>query len=77
MGNMPQDPSSPLPHAAVPPGFTRPPESSGHPRADDDIQERRGLWTRFKAWFARPTPKRDSYVSNVTNPDDRRFIPRR
>jgi hypothetical protein len=38
---------------------------------------RLGLWRRLKAWFARPAPKRDSYVSDVTNPDDRRFIPRR
>ena len=46
--------------------------------ADEGIHERRhGLWTRLKAWFARPAPKRDSYVSNETNPDDRRFIPRR
>jgi hypothetical protein len=44
----------------------------------EGIQKRRpGLWTRLKAWFARPAPKRDSYVSNVVNPDDRRFIPRR
>jgi len=46
--------------------------------SDEGIQSRRpGLWMRLKAWFARPAPKRDSYVSNVTNPDDRRFIPRR
>jgi hypothetical protein len=44
----------------------------------EGIHERRpGLWTRLKAWFARPAPKRDSYVSNVTNADDRRFLPRR
>ena len=56
-----------------------PPEPSGRPRhSDEGIQERRpGLWTRLKAWFARPAPERDSYVSNVTNPDDRRFLPRR
>ena len=35
------------------------------------------FWKRLKAWFARPAPKRDSYVSNVVDPDDRRFIPRR
>jgi hypothetical protein len=40
-------------------------------------ESRSGLWTRLKAWFGRPAPKRDSYVSNVTDPDDRRFIPRR
>jgi hypothetical protein len=40
-------------------------------------RQRRDLWRRLKAWFARPAPKRDSDVSNVTNPDDRRFIPRR
>ena len=32
---------------------------------------------RLKAWLRRPAPDRDSYVSDVTNPDDRRFIPRR
>jgi hypothetical protein len=42
---------------------------ANHPR-------RPGRWTRLKAWFGRPAPKRDSYVSNVTDPDDRRFIPR-
>jgi hypothetical protein len=42
---------------------------ASHPR-------RHSLWARLKAWFARPAPKRDSYVSNVTDPDDRRFIPR-
>ena len=46
--------------------------------SDKDARERRpGFWARLKAWFARPAPKRDSYVSNVVNPDDRRFIPRR
>ena len=55
-----------------------PKEASERPRySDDGIQDRRGLRARLKAWFARPSPKRDSYVSNVTNPDDRRFIPRR
>jgi len=48
------------------------------PTEGGDVQERRpGLWSRLKAWFARPAPKRDSYVSNAVNPDDRRFIPRR
>jgi hypothetical protein len=71
MGNMPQD--SPLP-----PGFSKPAEASEHPPySHEGVQEQRGLWARFKAWFARPTPHRDSYVSDVTNPDDRRFIPRR
>jgi hypothetical protein len=55
-----------------------PPEHCAPRDSDGDIQERRpGLWSRLKAWFARPAPKRDSYVSNVVNPDDRRFIPRR
>ncbi len=34
-------------------------------------------WARLKAWFTREPGRHDSYVSNVTNPDDRRFIPRR
>lgn len=28
-------------------------------------------------WLEREPRRHDSYVSNVTNPDDRRFIPRR
>ena len=77
MGNMPKDPPPPAPHVAVAQGFSKPPEPSQRPRySDEGIQERRGLWTRLKVWFARPAAKRDSYVSNLTNPDDRRFIPR-
>jgi hypothetical protein len=46
--------------------------------SDEDTPERRpGLWTRLRDWFARPAPKRNSYVSNVVDPDDRRFTPRR
>jgi hypothetical protein len=53
-------------------------EPSERPRSSDEgVQERHGLWSRVKAWFARPAPKRNSFVSDVTNPDDRRFIPRR
>jgi len=44
---------------------------------DEGVQQRRNAWTRLKAWFAREPGRHDSYVSNVTNPDDRRFIPRR
>jgi hypothetical protein len=51
--------------------------SAGTSSGADGERERRSRWARFKAWFWRPTPKRDSYVSNVTNPDDRRYIPRR
>ena len=48
-------------------------------REDEALQghKKPPIWTRLKAWFARPAPKRDSYVSNVVDPDDRRFIPRR
>ena len=44
---------------------------------DEDVQRSRSAWARLKAWFAREPGRHDSYVSNVTNPDDRRFIPRR
>ncbi|HEY8236855.1 MAG TPA: hypothetical protein VIF85_09460 [Gaiellaceae bacterium] len=55
-----------------------PPEHWRPRNSEEGAQERRpGLWTRLKAWFARPAPKRDSYVSNVVNPEDRRYIPRR
>ena len=43
----------------------------------DTARKRRGVWARLKAWFAKEPGRHDSYVSNVTNPDDRRFIPRR
>jgi hypothetical protein len=44
---------------------------------DEGAQRRGSAWARVRAWFARDAVRRDSYVSNVTNPDDRRFIPRR
>jgi hypothetical protein len=44
---------------------------------DEGVQPRRSVWARLKAWFASEPGRHDSYVSNVTNPDDRRFIPRR
>jgi hypothetical protein len=74
-----RDPELPPSHAQAKEAFGMPREPSERSRhSDEGIQERRpGLWTRLKAWFDLPAPKRDSYVSNVTNPDDRRFIPRR
>jgi len=78
MGNVSKDPELPSSHAEAAEAFGMPTEHWGPRYSDEDTQERRpGLWTRLKAWFARPGPRRDSYVSNVTNPDDRRFIPRR
>jgi hypothetical protein len=44
---------------------------------DDGVIERRSLWARVKAWVGKEPGRHDSSVSNVTNPDDRRFIPRR
>jgi hypothetical protein len=78
MSNERDLPRQPPPHPAVAPGFSapkQPAEDASYGR--DGARERRSAWKRFKAWFSRPTPKRDSYVSNVKNPDDRRFIPRR
>lgn len=66
------------PHPAVAPGFSMPKEPAERPSySDEGVQERHSAWERLKAWFRRPAPDRDSYVSDVTNPDDRRFIPRR
>jgi hypothetical protein len=58
----------------------RPPPSHFETTEDASAEtsdERRGWLSRLRTWFRRPAPQRDSYVSNVTNPDDRRFIPRR
>ena len=78
MSNVSKDPELPPSHAEAAEAFRMPPEHWGPRYSDENIGEGRpGLRTRLKAWFARPAPKRDSYVSNVTNPDDRRFIPRR
>jgi hypothetical protein len=57
-----------------PPSHDETTEEASAPEMSD---ERRGWLSRLRAWFRRPAPQRDSYVSNVTNPDDRRFIPRR
>jgi hypothetical protein len=79
MGNSEADrPHIPPPHPGVAPGFSMPKEPAEHPDyGDEGVQQRRNAWTRLKAWFAREPGRHDSYVSNVTNPDDRRFIPRR
>jgi hypothetical protein len=79
MGNMSKDPELPPSHAKAAEAFGMPPEpSEGSRNSDRGLQERRpGLWMRLKAWFARPAPKRGGALSNVTNPDDRRWIPRR
>jgi hypothetical protein len=78
MSNERDRPRQPPPHPAVAPGFSAPKQPAEDASyGSDGARERRSAWKRFKAWFSRPTPKRDSYVSNVTNPDDRRFIPRR
>ena len=77
MGNVSKDPEIPASHADAAEAPGMPPEHWGPRFSDEGIWERRpGLWTRLRAWFGRPAPKRDSYVSNVTDPDDRRFIPR-
>ena len=67
MGNVSNDPELPPSHPEAAEASGMPPEHWGPRYSDEDIQER----------HARPAPKRDSYVSNVVNPDDRRFIPRR
>ena len=78
MGKVSKDPEIRSTHAEASGALGTPPEHWGPRYSDEGIGERRpGLWTRLKAWFDRPAPKRDSYVSNVTDPDDRRFIPRR
>jgi hypothetical protein len=78
MGNVSKDPDVPPSHAEGAEALGMPPEHWRPRNSEEGAQERRpGLWTRLKAWFARPTPKRDSYVSNVVNPEDRRYIPRR
>jgi hypothetical protein len=48
-----------------------------HDDGNEGVRRRRSAWARLKAWFAKEPGRHDSYVSNVTNPDDRRFIPRR
>ena len=78
MGDVSQDPEIPASHAHAAEALGKPTEHWAPQDSDEGIVERPpGLWTRLKAWFDRPAQKRDSYVSNVTDPDDRRFIPRR
>jgi hypothetical protein len=77
MGNEMDRPHLRPPHGDVPPGFSMPKEATTPRLGDDGVHDRRSWWTRVRAWFAKEPGRHDSYVSNVTNPDDRRFIPRR
>ena len=78
MSNERDRPHLPPPHPGVAPGFSMPKQPAERPDfGDDGVIERLSFWARVKAWFGKEPGRHDSSVSNVTNPDDRRFIPRR
>ena len=69
MSKEPEPPRTPQP-SFIAPGASVPFE--GSPRKPKDKR----LISRMRAWFRKPPGRHDSYVSNVTNPEDRRYIPR-
>jgi hypothetical protein len=74
MGNERDRPHVSPSHSGVPPDSSM---SEQPDKSHEGAHESRSLWARVKGWFGKEPGRHDSYVSNVTNPDDRRFIPRR